>query len=44
MSSGRSHDEPSFDHLEFHVDGIDYLESGVPDRDGLDAREAAKSR
>jgi hypothetical protein len=37
-------DEPSFDYLEFHVDGISYLELGGPGRAGLDAREVVGSR
>jgi hypothetical protein len=43
---GRWHpaDEPSFDYLEFHVDRIDYLELGGPDRGRLDAREVVGSR
>ena len=46
LGHGRWHpaDEPSFDHLEFHVHGINYLELGGPDRDRLDAREAVWSR
>ena len=37
-------DGPSFDYLEFHVDGISYLEPGGPGGDRLDAREAVGSR
>lgn len=44
MADGISSTKPSFDHLEFHVDGIGNLEFGVPDRDGLDVREAVRSR
>jgi hypothetical protein len=38
---GRWHpdDGPGFDYLEFHVDGISYLEPGAPDPDRLDAPE-----
>ena len=46
VGHGRWHpaDEPSFDYLEFHVDGIRYLEAGDPGRDRLDAREVVGSR
>ena len=36
--------EPSFDYLEFDVDGINYVELGGLGRDRLDAREAVRSR
>ncbi|MFN0092136.1 MAG: DUF6544 family protein [Acidimicrobiales bacterium] len=46
LGCGRWHpvDEPSFDYLEFHVDGISYLEPGGQGRDRLDARDVVGSR
>lgn len=46
LGRGRWHpaDEPSFDYLEFHVDGIDYLESSDRDHDVLDAPQSTRSR